>query len=255
MHIHIGSEWLELVILLSIRLGMVLVMTPLLGSTNLPVHLRVLLVLAFSGAMVSLLNLHTQISIQSPFNFLFAAMNELIWGGLLAFGLLAAFAAFSIGGRILDMQIGFGFANLFDPTTRTNSPLLSVVLNMYAVAWCLDIGVHHAVLRSLTQSLELAPLGSGLQNVPVEAMLYQFGLMFSLGLVLVGASIVCLLLTDIGMGIASRFLPQANVFILSTPIKIFAGLTTLSVATLYMSPVMKKIFAQVFNYWGIVLTK
>lgn len=255
MSIHIGSEWLVLVILLSIRVGMVLAMTPILGSTNLPIQIRVLLVLAFSATLVSLLNLHSQVAIQSSFDFLLAAIYELLWGGLLAFGLLTAFSAFLVGGRVLDMQIGFGLANLFDPTTRTNTPLLGVVLNMYGVAWCLAMGVHHAVLRGLAKSLELVPLGTGLRNIPVEAILYQFGLMFSLGLVLVGAVIVCLLLTDLGMSIASRFLPQANIFVLSTPVKIFAGLTTLSLATLYMPPVMKKIFGQVFDYWEIVLAK
>jgi flagellar biosynthetic protein FliR len=85
--------------------------------------------------------------------------------------------------------------------------------------------------------------------------MHHFALMFSLGVVLVSAAIVCLFLIDIGMGVASRVLPQANVFILSITVKIFAGLTVLALAILYMQPVMKKIFTQVFNYWEFVLVK
>lgn len=255
MTVHLAAAWLIAVVLLSIRIGMVLVMTPALGSTSLPVRIRVLLVFAFSAALVSTLNLHAGMALLGLIDLVLAALNELFWGGLLAFGLLAAFMAFMVGGRVLDMQVGFGLASLLDPTTRSNAPLLGVALHMFAIAWFLAADAHHAILRGLVKSLALIPLGSGFLQVPVDAILHHFGLMFSLGLVLVGAVVVCLLLIDVGMGVASRVLPQANVFILSVPVKILAGLTVLSLAMLYMQPVMKKIFGQVFAYWEMVLVK
>lgn len=255
MTVHIVTTWLVSVVLLSMRFGMVLIMTPVLGSTNLPARVRVLLVFAFSASMVSLLDLHPGVALLSSMDILLAALNELLWGGLLAFGLLTAFSAFMIAGRVLDMQVGFGLSSLLDPTTRTNAPLLGVILNMYAIAWFLAADGHHAVLRGLTKSLALIPLGSTLTTIPVGAIVHHFSLMFSLGLVLVGAVVVCLLLVDVGMGVASRVLPQANVFVLSAPVKIFAGLSTLSLAILYMQPVMKKIFGLVFDYWEMVLVK
>lgn len=250
-----ASVWLVTVILLSIRIGMVLVMTPALGSMNFPVRLKVLLVLAFSAALVSLLKIETGIGLSDPINLVMAALNEALWGGLLALGLLAAFSAFMVAGRVLDMQMGFGLANLFDPTTRTNSPLLGVALHLYAIAWFLAADAHHAVLRGLVKSLELVPLGSGLTAVPMGVIAHHFGLMFSLGLVLIGAISVCLLLIDIGMAMASRVLPQANVFILSITVKIFTGLIMLAMAILYMQPVIKKLFGLVFDYWELVLVK
>jgi len=255
MTTHIATAWLVAVLLLSIRIGMVLVMTPALGSSSLPVRIRVLLVLAFSAALASALNLHSTIDLSSPFDLVLAALHEVFWGGLLAFGLLAAFSAFMVGGRVLDMQIGFGLSSLLDPSTRNNSPLLGVALHMFAIAWFLAADAHHALLRGLTKSLALIPLGSGFSQVPVDAIVHHFGVMFSLGLVLVGAAVVCLLLVDVGMGVASRVLPQANVFVLSVPVKILAGLSTLALATLYMQPVMKKIFGLVFGYWEAVLVR
>lgn len=253
--IHFASVWMTTVALVSIRIAMVFVMTPVLGSTGLPARIKVLFVFAFSAALVSMLGLQSGLTTNDPINLLIAVLNEIVWGGLLGLGLLTAFSAFMVAGRILDMQIGFGLANLFDPSTRTNAPLLGVVLHMYAIAWFLAADAHHAALRGIAKSFELVPLGSPLMAVPADAIVHHFGLTFSLGLVLVGAVVVCLLLVDVGMGVASRVLPQANVFILSVTVKIFAGLATLSVAILYMQPVIKKLFAQVFNYWEAVLVK
>ncbi|TCS37709.1 flagellar biosynthetic protein FliR [Paucimonas lemoignei] len=251
--VHLASAWMIAVILVSIRIGMVLVMTPVLGSTGLPARIKVLFVFAFSAALVSMTGLHLNTAVNNPINLLIAVLNEIVWGGLLGLGLLAAFSAFMVAGRVLDMQIGFGLANLFDPSTRTNAPLLGVALHLYAIAWFLAVDAHHVALRGLAKSFDLAPLGASLREVPLDAIVHHFGLSFSLGLVLVGAAVVCLLLVDIGMGVASRVLPQANVFILSMTVKIFAGLVTLAIAVLYMQPVIKKLFEQVFNFWEAVL--
>lgn len=253
--IQIAASWLITVLLLSTRIGIVLALTPILGGTNLPIRVRVLFVFAFAAALSSALTPEITSFPLSPFGIALAMLNEVFWGGLLAFGLIAAFSAFILGGRILDMQMGFGLAAIVDPTTRTHNPLLGMVLHLFAIAWFLAADAHHAVLRGLSKSLQLVPLGSSITEVPINAIVYHFASMFSLGLVLVGAVVVCLLLVDAGMGVASRVLPQANAFVLSTPVKIFAGLTTLSVAALYMQPVLKKIFGHVFEYWEMVLVK
>jgi flagellar biosynthetic protein FliR len=44
-----------------------------------------------------------------------AAHAELVVGGTLAFGVFAAFGAFSVAGKILDVQTGFGIGNGLRP--------------------------------------------------------------------------------------------------------------------------------------------
>ena len=51
-----------------------------------------------------------------------ATGRELLLGGLLGFGILTAFGALALGGRLLDYQMGFGIATLFDPATRGPRP-------------------------------------------------------------------------------------------------------------------------------------
>ena len=76
-----------------------------------------------------------------------AGLAEVTIGALMAFGVFAAFAAFSFAGNALDLQIGFSLANIFDPITRSQSPLLAAIFGMIAVALFFTMDAHHTLLR------------------------------------------------------------------------------------------------------------
>ena len=249
----ITIDWLIAVLLFATRLGMVLFLTPLMGSVGVPKRIRVLVAFSLAVALVSGMEWPGVKGIHDMSGMLVAFVGELLWGGVLAFGLQAAFAAFMIGGRVVDMQVGFGLASLLDPVSRTQSPLLGSLYQMYAIAWFLAIDGHLAVVEGLVRSVELVPLGVVPTELPMAAMLGVFGMLCSLGVVLFGAAIVCLLLIDVGMGVASRVMPQANVFMLSIPIKAMSGLLLLMMSAVYAQPVMRRIFTEVFKYWDVVL--
>jgi flagellar biosynthetic protein FliR len=149
--------------------------------------------------------------------------------------------------------MGFGAATLFDPGTRSQTPLLGLLLQMTGIAAFLAIDGHHMLLRDLALSLRAAPLGASPLDVPPAAVLQQFELMFSLGMVLVSAAVFSVFLVDCGMSVVGRVLPQANVFLLSIPVKIFVGLTMLALSTPFMGPVLTRIFESVFRYWDALL--
>lgn len=253
MALGITTDWLIAALLFATRLGMVLFLTPLMGSVGVPRRIRVLLVFSLAIALSSGMERHGVTAIHDTPGMVVAFVGELLWGAMLAFGLQAAYAAFMIGGRVVDMQIGFGLASLLDPVSRTQSPLLGTLYQMYAVAWFLAMDGHIAVVEGLVRSVELVPLGSMPTELPIAAIVGVFGMLCSLGIVLFGAAIVCLLLIDVGLGVASRVMPQANVFMLSIPVKAMSGLVLLMISAVYAQPVMRRIFSEVFRYWDVVL--
>lgn len=253
MALGITADWLIAVLLFATRLGMVLFLTPLMGSVGVPKRIRVLVVFSLAVALVSAMEWPGVKDLHDMPGVVVAFVGEVLWGGMLAFGLQAAYAAIMIGGRVVDMQIGFGLASLLDPVSRTQSPLLGSLYQMYAIAWFLAIDGHLAVVEGLVRSVELVPLGTMPTELPMAAIVGVFGMLCSLGVVLFGAAIVCLLLIDVGMGVASRVMPQANVFLLSIPIKVMSGLLLLMMSAVYAQPVMRRIFTGVFRYWDVVL--
>ncbi len=245
-------------VLLSLRLGMVLFLTPILGGSGVPARVKVMTIFALSLWLVWALQPQldsARLALQGMPAFLLAILSEAVWGLLFSFGLAAAFAAFLLGGRLLELQMGLGVATLFDPATRNQMPLLGVLLQMVGVTTFLSVDGHHLVLRALAASLQSLPLGSLPMAVPLPALLAQFGLSFSLGLLLVAAALACCLLADVGMSVAARLLPQANVLFLSIPVKVLAGLATLALSAPLLRPLLSRIYLSTFHYWDSLLQR
>lgn len=247
------SLFLITAILVSIRLGALFLMTPIFSIADVPVKIRVLFVLAMSVTLTSVLDMPQYLSPVSIGNLFYAAATELFIGMLLAFGLFAAFAAFMFGGRILDFQMGFSVANLIDPSTNAQSPMLGVMLSLMAVMTFFLLDGHHLLIRGLAYSFEKIPPGSGLIEMNIEAVVAQFGLMFVFGIALVAPAVITLLLIDVSMAVMARTMPQVNIFIIGLPLKIFVGLSITALSMPFLAPLLHKIYKSIFVYWQEVI--
>jgi flagellar biosynthetic protein FliR len=249
----VGIAWLTSVLLCSLRLGAMLLMTPILDGFGVPARIRVFLVIAFSAALVSTLPPNPAAATANAAPFFVSAVSELFTGALLGFGAMSAFAAFSFAGNLLDQQLGFGLANVFDPMTRAQSPLIASIFGLLAVVMFFTADAHHALLRGFAYSLEKVPLGSSMHITSVAALVHQFGLIFSFGLLLAAPVLFCVYLIEIGMAVISRNLPQMNIFMISIPVKIMCGMLLLSLLITRLAPIFGKIFGSIFQFWEEVL--
>jgi flagellar biosynthetic protein FliR len=249
MNISLEIAWIMAVFLVSIRLGMVFVMTPLLSSAQVPVRIRVLFTLALSALIVAGIGITTVKIPASTGDLVQAAISEAVIGGVMAFGVMAAFAAFLLGGRIIDVQMGFGVAGLIDPATRSQAPLLGTFLNLLAVTVFFAVDGHHMVIRGIVFSLEHIPPGTALSQINLGAVVAQFGAMFIFGVMIVAPALFAILLLDIGLAVMARTMPQVNIFIVSLPLKILVGLIVTAISLPYSGAVMRKIYESIFTYW------
>jgi flagellar biosynthetic protein FliR len=254
MTIDLDPAWMLAVFFTAVRLGVVLVMTPIFSSLTGLVTVRVLLTLSLSALLVSGLGGRLAPPPPDLGPLVLAAMAELVVGLTLAFGVFAAFGAFSVAGKILDIQTGFGMGNVYDPVTRAGAPLFATMLNLVAVAVFFGMDAHHALLRGIAFSLRQMAPGSGFHALDAEAVLRQFGLMFSLGVALIIPVMLCLLLAETGLAVVSRVLPQMNVFVVGVPVKIVVGLAVFALTIGTLQPVMARVFGSIFVYWEQVLT-
>jgi flagellar biosynthetic protein FliR len=253
MDIVFDTAVLVTILLVSIRFGAVFLLSPLFTLANIPVQFRVLFILGFSLIIILGLNAKIVVMPTGLGELLSMAVHELLIGGLFAFGIFAAFGAFLFGGRILDFQMGFGVANLIDPATNTQNPLVGTVLSYMAIMAFFLINGHHMILRGLAYSLEKVPPGVPFSGINLSALVAQFGVMFIYGLAVVAPAVIALLFIDVGMAFAARTMPQVNMFIVGIPLKIFVGLTVLAISINYMSPLLEKLYASIFQYWEQVL--
>lgn len=240
------------VFLLSLRLGALLLLTPILYAAGLPASVRVLLVLGLAVALA--LGVpgaqDTVAHISGPGGLLAAAAAEVALGATLALGIFIAFAAISMAGRMIDVQIGFGMAQVFDPATQRQVPMITSAFDHVAVLVFFLVNGHHALLRAVAYSIERFPPGRGWAVEAAAPMVVkQMGALFSLGFALAAPVVVCLLLVELATGVVARNLPQMNMFVIGIPVKIVVGLVLLSVWFAGMGDAMSRVYGFIFRSW------
>lgn len=254
MTLQVDFAWLALVLLVGLRVAPLFFMAPVFGSAPAPNLFRAVLALALSVAVVAASGVTLAEPPASIAQLLAYGATEIVVGAALAFGLAAAFAAFLFAGRLMDFQLGFGIANLIDPVTRAQAPLIGTGLNLLAVTLFFALDGHHLLVRALAFSLEHFPPGRFVGELNFAAVGAQFGAMFTLGLALAAPVLFAVLLLDLAFALASRSMPQMNVFIIAIPFKIVLGLLVLAATLRYGGATMMKVFESVFRYWSALLS-
>lgn len=249
-----SAPWVTTVLLLSLRLAAVFAMTPVLYAMPLPTTVRVLLLLTLAVALA--LGMPQAVPPAAGFGPLLAsALAELALGATLGLGILLAFAAVSTAGHLIDVQVGFGIAQVLDPLTRRQLPLVTSAFNQLAVLLFLAVDGHHALLRGINYSLERFPLGGQLDvSLAWVPVLKQVSGLFGLGFALAAPVAFCLLMVELALGVVSRNLPQMNMFAIGVPVKIVVGLAALSLWLAGAGSVMNRVYASIYESWSQVFT-
>lgn len=245
------ADTLLIAMLVWVRVAAALLASPVFGTVPAPVAFKTLLVLFFSLAVAGAMLSHPGVRQGLPrANLPALLLGEAFIGMTLGFGLQAAFGALSIAGKVLDIQIGFGMGSTYDPVMRAPVPVLGTALTLYAVVIFFLVGAHHGVLRGLAFSFERMPPGTGaLSPQALQAVVAQFGAMFSLAMVVVAPVIFGLLLVDAGLSVLSRVMPQMNIMFVGVPVKIFAGLALLALLAPHLRVPLGRAMRSVLVYF------
>jgi flagellar biosynthetic protein FliR len=251
-----SASWVIAVLLLSLRLAAMFLMTPILAAASVPAVFRMLLVLALAAALS--LGLPAA-AVPAPAvaggvagigALVEAGFTELALGATLGLGVLVAFAAFSMAGQILGIQMGFGLAQVIDPASNASLPIIASAYNQIAILLFFLANGHHALLRGMAFGLERFPLG---RPWPVEAavgpVLEQVMGLFGLGFALAAPVVFCLLMVEVALGILARNLPQMNMILMGIPVKVVVGLVALSLWFGGMGATMDRVYAGIFRTW------
>ena len=247
----LGMSWITAVLLLATRIAAVLLLTPVLYAVNVPVLVRVLLVVALSCALALPFAARTTVLLQDTGSLFGALLREAAIGATLGLGVLLAFAGFSLAGRLVDVQVGFGIAQVFDPLTRARIPIVSALFGLLAVLFFFLVDGHHALLRGIAFSVERFPVGGGwVLGSAAEPMVRQGAGLFTLGFALASPVVLGLLLLDFVLAVVSRNLPQMNIFMVGLPLKIMLGLLALSVWAAGFGAPARRLYQAIYQAWS-----
>lgn len=158
-------------------------------------------------------------------------LSELLIGVTLGLAAAIFIAAAESAGDMLAVQMGLSGANVVDPMSSTQMPVIGQFLGLFVTALIVGVGGHVMILRTLGSSLGELPLGAPIEIG--EGVMGVVGLgsqLLWLGLRFAAPVIAAMMIGNAALGVLGRTVPQINLLVVAFPVQISIGLFVLSVS-------------------------
>ncbi|MDQ0217061.1 flagellar type III secretion system protein FliR [Peribacillus cavernae] len=173
-------------------------------------------------------------------------IKEALVGLLIGFTAFMILSAVQIAGAFIDFQTGFTLANVIDPQTGVQSPIMGQYLYTISLLFLLGANGHHLLLDGIFYSYQFIPINQswihfGDKNMLeflVKAFNQTFIIAFQMSIPVVGS----LFLVDVALGIVARTVPQINIFVVGLPVKIIVSFVVLIMVMGLMMVVLQQLF-------------
>jgi flagellar biosynthetic protein FliR len=240
---------LSLLLAVFLRLSVIIFMLPIFNNTHVPNMVKACVIIALTGVLYPFLHQTTSPpSILDPVALACIALSELMLGTVLALSILFILDAFQMAGELISFEMGFGFAQAADPQNGTQSMLFSIWFQVLATVLFFGINGHHFLLKAVIESFKNVPVGAfALKDVMFQKIILLSGQLFVIAIKISAPVMIVLLLTQIGLGMVSKFAPQINILMTSFPVTIFVGLLFMSFSVLIWGDAMQHLFQGLFQ--------
>jgi flagellar biosynthesis protein FliR len=222
-------------LLLTVRLGAMVLVLPFWDSRLVPSHLKILLVFLLSFGLYPAVHMQQVPVPQSVGVLALLVLGEVFLGMRFGFVVQIVFVGVQLSGELISQQMGLSMATIFDPQ---NARQTSIIANFQYVVSALvffSTSAHHWCLHALAESLHRIPLLEFAASPTVGmALVALLANAFVVAVKIAAPVLVVLLLVTFGMGIVARLVPQMNVFMLSFPVNLGVGLLIFSLALFYL---------------------
>lgn len=161
-----------------------------------------------------------------------AAVVNVLIGAAMGFVSGLVLQLFTSAGGIIDLVSGLSVATVFDPMQGDQGGVFSRMFHLTAITLFVVTGGLGLLVTGLVASTRALPLDAslaprvGLVGLVVATVSQVMRSAVELALPVMGV----LMMMELTLGLASRFAPQANVFLLGLPAKVFAAITVVGSA-------------------------
>jgi flagellar biosynthetic protein FliR len=222
---------------------------PVFGATQVPRQVKVGLSAIISFVLVPVVKPNLGHTVPSTLYATVAMLAGQVLIGL-AIGYLVSlmFDAVRVAGNILDYQMGFTQAALFNPQFGETITPIANFQYQYAIVIYLLANGHWLMIAALQRSFTVLPvaklvLGTRAVDLFVDAT-FQ---MLLTGLEIVAPAAAVLLITDVAFAFLNRAVPQMQVYFVGMPVKIMVGLGVFIVILPFFTAIVSHLVLQQTN--------
>lgn len=215
------GHFLSAMVLAMVRLSGMMVTAPFFSSQALPKQVKAMFVIAVSvllaPVVASLPMAQVEIGIGS-------VSGEVAAGLVFGFSLTLLNEVLLFAGQVLGVQFSFSLANLLDPNSEVQTPLLSQMFSLMGLLVLLAAGLDRTMLAALIRSFAAAPLGHVLfEGRQVMALFEMMGGVFFAALQLAAPVLAATMLVEVAVALIGKMSPQLPVMAITVPAKTITG--------------------------------
>jgi len=223
-------ENIYIYVLVFVRIVGIIVMNPVISKTNIPAMARTALALCLTVLITPVVQIPENYN-PDTFDFILNFLKEIAVGFLLSYVFNLFYYMLMAAGDILDMNMGFGMAKVFNPSTNLQSATITNLLHLLFVLYFFVTNCHLTLINVMISSFDIVPIG--MENFSlygaVTFAIDLFAGVFTLAMKLAIPFIAAELVLEISLGILMKLVPQIHIFVINFQLKILMALVLLFV--------------------------
>ncbi len=235
------SAWLAAFAWPLARILALIASAPVIGNPGVPARVKIGLGLLLTILVAPLVPSPAGIDPASASGLLILAQQVLI-GLAMGFAMQVVFHAAQLAGEIIGLQMGLGFATLYDASVPGFIPIIGQYLGIVVSLAFLAVDGHLLLVAALVESFQVLPLAPFSAPSGLRALVEWGSSIFSYSLALALPLLAALLITNLALGVLTRAAPQLNIFAVGFPLTILIGILTLALALPYFAPTLERMF-------------
>jgi flagellar biosynthetic protein FliR len=233
MEFTVDAEWISGVLLAGIRVAGFVIASPIFKS--IPASGRTALVVVLGYAFAEPVPEAGDLGV-----LITAGFTNAVVGITLGFLTGLIFHLFTVAGSMIDFTSSLAAAAIFDPLSNARVTVFGRFFNLLATVLFFILGGDRLLVSGLGVSFDAVgvtgtiSLSGGLAETAVTLM----GRMMIAAVELAMPALAALFIAEVVLGIAARFAPQSNVFLIGLPVKLFAAFASVSAVLLLVPETM-----------------
>jgi len=196
---------------------------PVIGGSFVPKRVRLILALVLTMIIAPILPDYAGVEFLSIAGVILV-FQEILIGVVIGFSIQLVFDAIALGGQVIAMSMGLGFAVFLDQQRGVNVPVLGQLFLMLGMLVFLALDGHQALILLIANSFQILPIATGgLGLIAISNLLLWSGQVFVVALKIALPAVTALLVVNLSFGVTSRAAPTLNLFAVGFPVAMLLG--------------------------------
>jgi len=232
--------WLAAFLYPFLRILALMSSAPLFSHASVPVMVRVGLAFAITLVVAATLPAAPFVS---PFSAagMILVFQQVIVGVAIGLAMQLVFAAVTLAGDLIGLQMGLSFASFVDPQNAEQAPIVGGFLSLILMLVFLAINGHLALVAAMVDSFTFMPIGpAGWKALDAMRLVAAGSDLFATGVAISLPVVGALLLVNLTLGVLTRTAPQLNLFAVGFPVTLAVGLVMLLLAMPFALPALQQ---------------